>query len=394
MSRARWVTVLARVLWLLTVVFLLVGTSMTINNARTLGWSETLSALPLGLPGLAIGSVGLLIATKRRDNPIGWIFLGCGLWLALGVAVAGYVAWATVVSPGGFGGIAAEWFGNWTWAPFLCVMLTFPFLLFPDGHLLSRRWRPVAWGSGVVAVLWTFVVAFSNAEYTDATGQSKPNPYTPEGLVGFIQSLEFLAFGFVAAMALSVWSLAVRFRLGGLRERSQIKWLILAGAATALFMVQALATKWSASDTVLLALVLSLLPLSVGVAILRYHLYDIDRIISRSTSYALVTPVVLVVYLGVVTAASAVMPVSDTLPVALATLVSAAAFRPAFRWTQSRVDRRFDRTRYDAENTVDAFSERLAREVDAGVVTKELLVVLDKTVQPSSVGLWVVGGRS
>ncbi len=129
-------------------------------------------------------------------------------------------------------------------------------------------------------------------------------------------------------------------------------------------------------------------------AILRYHLYDIDRIISRSTSYALVTALVVVVYLGVVAAASAVMPVSDTLPVALATLVAAAVFRPALRWTQIRVDRRFDRSRYDAENTVHAFSERLAREVDAEVVTDELLEVLDKTVQPSSVGLWVLGGRS
>ncbi len=105
MSRTRWVTVLALALWLLTVMLLLVGCVLVIVDARTLGWSETLSSLPLGLPGLAIGSVGLLIATKRRDNPIGWIFLGCGLWLAIGVALDGYAAWATVVSPGGFGGI-------------------------------------------------------------------------------------------------------------------------------------------------------------------------------------------------------------------------------------------------------------------------------------------------
>ena len=142
------------------------------------------------------------------------------------------------------------------------------------------------------------------------------------------------------------------------------------------------------------ALVLSFFVVSCGVAILRYRLYDIDRIISRSTSYALVTALVVVVYLGVVAAASAVIPVSDTLPVALATLAAAAVFRPALRWTRTRVDRRFDRTRYDSENMVDAFSERLAREVDARVVTDELIEVLGKTVQPSSVGLWVVGGRS
>ncbi|MCZ3389972.1 MAG: hypothetical protein LH645_12860, partial [Actinomycetia bacterium] len=358
------------------------------------GWSATLSSLPLGLPAVAIGSVGLLIATRRPDNAIGWIYLGCGLWLSLSIAADGYTGWATVVSPGGFGGTTTEWLSNWVWAPFLCVMLTFPFLLFPDGHLLSSRWRPVAWGSGAVTVMWSLVVAFSSADYSDAAGRSKANPYTPPGLEGFVQSLEFVALGFLITLALSVWSLAVRFRRGGRREQSQIKWLILAGLVMAVFMVQALATNWSRSDTILLAVVLSLLPLSVGVAILRYHLYDIDRIISRSTSYALVTALVVVVYLGVVAAASAVIPVSDALPVALATLVAAAVFRPALRWTQTVVDRRFDRTRYDAETTVQVFSQRLAREVDADIVTDELLEVLDETVQPSSVGLWVAGGQS
>jgi amino acid transporter len=142
------------------------------------------------------------------------------------------------------------------------------------------------------------------------------------------------------------------------------------------------------------ALVLSFFVVSCGVAILRYRLYDIDRIITRSTSYTLVTAFVVVVYLGVVAAASTVIPVSETLPVALATLVAAALFRPALRWVRTRVDRRFDRARFDSEKMVHAFSERLAREVDASVVTDELLEVLNKTVQPSSVGLWVIGGRS
>lgn len=385
----RWVTRLALALWSLSIVLLLGGGILAMVDSRIMGWSATLSSLPLGLPALAIGSVGLLIATRRPDNAIGWIYLGCGLWLMLGIAADSYLGWATVVRPGGFGGTAAEWFGNWTWAPFLCVMLTFPFLLFPDGRLMNSRWRPVAWGSGAVTAIWSLVIAFSSTDYSDALGRAKANPYTPEGLEGFIEALQFVALGFLVALALSVWSLVVRFRRGDRREQAQIKWLILAGLVTSLFMVQALATSWSVSDTVLLAMVLSLLPLSVGVAILRYHLYDIDRIISRSTSYGLVTALVVVVYLGVVAAASAVMPVSDTLPVALATLVAAAVFRPALRWTQRVVDRRFDRTRYDAETTVHSFSQRLAREVDTGVVTDELLEVLDKTVQPSSVGLWV-----
>ncbi len=394
MIKDRRVALLALALWSLSVASLVAACVMATVNANAIGSSETLNALVLGLPALALASVGLLIATKRRDNAIGWIYLGCGLYLSSALVVGGYATWATVVRPGGFGGTAAEWFGNWVWAPFLCVMLTFPFLLFPDGHLLSRRWRPVAWGAGAVAVFWTVVVAFSSSDYSDAVGRPKPNPYTPEGLEPLVVSLESVALGFLVALVLSVLSLVVRFRRGESRERAQIKWLILAGLVASLFMVQGLATRWSTSDTVLLAIVLSLLPLSVGVAILRYHLYDVDRVISRSTSYALVTGLVVVVYLAVVAAASAVLPVSNTLPVAVATLVAAAVFRPALRWTQTVVDRRFDRTRYDAENMVHAFSERLAREVDAGVVTDELLEVLDKTVQPSSVGLWVVGGRS
>ena len=394
MNRPRWVTLLAVTLWSLSVASFVAACVMAAVNASAIGSSETLNALVLGLPALALSSVGLLIASRRRDNAIGWIYLGCGLYLSSALAVGGYATWATVVSPGGSGGTAAEWYGNWVWAPFLSVMLTFPFLLFPDGRLLSRRWRPVAWGAGVVAVFWTVVVAFSSSDYSDAVGRPKPNPYTPEALEGLVQTLEVVALGFLVTLGLSVLSLVVRFRRGGPRERAQIKWLILAGLVASLFMVQGLATRWSTSDTVLLAIVLSLLPLSVGVAILRYHLYDVDRIISRSTSYALVTGLVVVVYLAVVAAASAVMPVSDTLPVAFATLVAAAVFRPALRWTQTRVDRRFDRTRYDSENMVHAFSERLAREVDASVVTDELIEVLDKTVQPSSVGLWVIGGRS
>jgi hypothetical protein len=391
----RRATNLARGLWLLLVALLLVGCVLVMVSFRTIGSSYTLSVIALGLPALALGTVGLLIATRRTDNAIGWIYLSCGLWLSLAIANTGYTGWATVVRPGGFGGTASEWFGNWPWAPLLAVFLTFPFLLFPDGHLLNARWRPVAWGAGVVTVIWTLSVAFSSTNYTDASGQPKQNPYTPEALRGFVDALDFVALGFLLALGLSVWSLVLRFRRGGYRERSQIKWLILAGLVSALFMVQSLLTEWTSSDTVLLAVVLSLLPLACGMAILRYHLYDIDRIIGRTTAYAMVTAVLLVVYAVVVTSLTSLVPESgstgqaDSWAVAVATLVAAGLFRPVLRWARRVVDRRFNREQFDAERAVEAFARRLRDEVESGHVQADLLMVLGSTVQPASAGLWL-----
>ena len=393
----RRATYLARGLWLLLVALLLVGCVLVIVNFRTIGSSYTLSVIALGLPAFALGTVGLLIANRRPDNAIGWIYLGCGLWISLSVANTGYTGWATVVSPGGFGGTASEWFGNWPWAPLLSVFLTFPFLLFPDGHLLNARWRPVAWGAGVVTVIWTLIVAFSSTHYTDVAGQPKQNPYTPETLRDFVDALEFVALGFLLALGLSVWSLVLRFRRGGYRERSQIKWLMLAGFVVALFMVQSLLTEWTSSDTVLLAVVLSLLPLACGVAILRYHLYDIDRIIGRTTAYALVTAVLLGVYVVVVTSLTSLVPESgstgqaDSWAVAVATLAAAGLFRPVLRWARRLVDRRFNREQFDAERAVEAFAVRLRDEVEGDEVRSDLLTVLGSTVQPASAGLWLRG---
>ncbi len=391
----RRATYLARGLWSLLIALLLVGCVLVMVNFRTIGSSYTLSVIALGLPALALGTVGLLIATRRPDNAIGWIYLSCGLWLSLAIANTGYTGWATVVRPGGFGGTASEWFGNWPWAPLLAVFLTFPFLLFPDGHLLNARWRPVAWGAGVVTVIWTLSVAFSSTQYTDAAGRPKQNPYTPEALRDFVDALDFVALGFLLALGLSVWSLVLRFRRGGYRERSQIKWLILAGLVSALFMVQSLLTEWTSSDTVLLAVVLSLLPLACGVAILRFHLYDIDRIIGRTTAYAMVTAVLLVVYAVVVTSLTSLVPDSgstgapDSWAVAVATLVAAALFRPVLKWARRVVDRKFNREQFDAERAIEAFAMRLRDEVEGDEVRSDLLTVLGSTVQPTSAGLWL-----
>jgi hypothetical protein len=359
------------------------------------------------LPIAAEAVVGASLARQRPGNPMGWIFLGIGALAGLLSLAVAITSLATRVPDGlPWWGLVAAWISSWAWYPLVFLLTTLTLLLFPSG-LHSSRWRPVLWlstlsvvGMTVVAMLVpTIGVEFSSAG--EAT-RSVSNPLSPPFMAG-VASIEdspagsFFGLLFLAGLVASMLSSVLRVTRSQGVEREQMRWFGFAVALIAL-LVLIEATVGHALPPALMslaeALVLSFFVVSCGVAILRYRLYDIDRIISRSVSYALVTALVVVVYLGGVAAASAVMPVSDTLPVAFATLVAAAVFRPALRWTQTRVDRRFDRTRYDADNTVHAFSERLAREVDAGVVTDELLVVLDKTVQPSSVGLWVVGGRS
>lgn len=359
------------------------------------------------LPIAAEAVVGASVARQRPRNPMGWIFLGIG-------ALAGMLSLAITITslstrvPDGlpWWGLAAAWISSWVWYPLVFLLTTLTLLLFPSG-LLSTRWRPVLWlttlsvvGMTMVAMLVpTIGVEFSSAgEVT----RSVANPLSPP-FMDAAASVEdspaggFFGMLFLAGFVASIISSALRVRRSQGVEREQMRWFGFAVALIAL-LVAIEATLGDTFPPVVVslaeALVLSFFVVACGVAILRYRLYEIDRIISRSTSYALVTALVVVVYLGVVAAASAVMPVSNTLPVALATLVAAAVFRPVLRWTQTRVDRRFDRTRYDSENMVDAFSERLAREVDAGVVANELIEILNKTVQPSSVGLWVIGGRS
>ena len=223
----------------------------------------------------------------------------------------------------------------------------------------------------------TIGVEFSSAgEIT----RSVANPLSPPFMAGAASIEDSPAGGFFGALFLAgLWQPCshrlLRVKRSQGVEREQMRWFGFAVVLIALLVaIEATVGHTLPPAVVSLAeaLVLSFFVVSCGVAILRYRLYDIDRIISRSTSYALVTALVVGVYLGVVTAASTVIPVSDTLPVALATLVAAAIFRPALRWTQARVDRRFDRTRYNSEQTVQTFAHRLRDEVDPETVSEDL----------------------
>jgi len=380
----------ASFLWALGLTAYLASGWLGFLNTPTVGWAEVFATLAQGFAMVGVGVVGWLIASRRPQNPIGWIYLGC--WLGGGaLALANtYGRWATVTRPGAPVGETAVWLMNWAFVPVIGTLVTYPLLLFPDGHLPTPRWRKVAWATGAVIVLWSVSFALSGADYTDAQSRSAANPYTSDSIVGFFDiSKVVLAVTFVALVIAMVVSLVVRFRRGSELERAQLKWLILAGVASVLFLM--LPSDHGNGDWVdiLGGLVWALLPISVGIAILRYRLYEIDRIISRTVTYTAVIVILVGVYLAIVGSLSVVLPENGAPAVAAATLAAAALFRPLLSLVKVRVDRRFNRSRYDARITADEFAQRVRDGSDTDAVEADLVSSVTRAMEPSQVSLWI-----
>ena len=354
--------------------------------ARESGLGERLLAVWLGVT-LA---VGWLIASRLPRHPIGWLLLGIsGLFLfAVPVGTAGNALAET--QPG----LAAWllWYGrdddlSWIWLPALGLMFIHVLLRFPDGRLPSPRWR---WFSRLTIGLLAAGVAL----IATAAGDVAPGLRNPTE-IPWVQEREWL-FAFVgipliASLPISVASLVVRYRRAGALERTQIRWFAwAAGLATGLYLLSLLGADDAWQSWTFLAY--TLVPASIGIAILRYRLFAIDRIISRTLAYALVTASVIGTYALVVTSISRLLPVSSALAVATATLAAAAVFRPVLRRVQGVVDRRFNRERYDAERVVEAFGARLRGATDPDAAAADLVAAVGRALQPGAVGLWVRGG--
>jgi hypothetical protein len=351
--------------------------------------SSLLAALALGAPNaiLAVSfpMVGALIATHRPRNPIGWLFCTVGVFQGLLIAAEAYSHYALRIASGtALGGPLARWVAQWVWAPSVGLLFTFVPLLFPDGRLPSPRWRPVAWLSGLSIVLTCGLYATLLWPLRALVDRE------PEELLAGGQAIVVnAAFPLMVLCGLaSVGALGVRFHRARGIERQQLKWLLFAAAITVVVI--------SLGDLVsrlwLLPLVPAI-PVAAGIAILRYRLYDIDRIISRTLVYGLLTVLLGAVYAGVVLVLGQVFGgVAGRPPswaVAGATLAVAALFQPARRQIQQVVDRRFNRRKYDAAKTVEAFSARLRDEVDLDTLSAELLAVVDQTMQPTGSSLWL-----
>jgi hypothetical protein len=385
--RPRWTARLAWGLWALT--FAIFVFAMAFGAAGSVkDWTQISVLATYAAFLLAFATVGALIASRRARNPIGWILLGS----AMSYAVGGL----TEVPAGSLPGVPQalqDWLGTWVWGVGVSLAGTFLLLLFPGGELPSRRWRPVAWAAGVGLVAFVLGQAFA----PELAESHTRNPVGIGGVVG--QVFELLQEGIilvVGATLASIASLVMRFRRAADEERHQLKWLTYAAGLVALAsvgasLVNVFSEPSDASDNIQNTLVtgaLACVPIAIGIAILRYRLYDIDRIINRTLVYGVLTAMLGAVYAGVAVGLGTVVGESS-LVVAASTLLVAALFRPARRWVQGLIDRRFYRQKYDAARTVEAFTARLREEVDLDSLTGDLVGVVRNTMQPAHASLWL-----
>ncbi|MEO7422009.1 MAG: hypothetical protein ABIU87_06405 [Ornithinibacter sp.] len=393
--------------WVLPVAWL-VGIPLRYADPRTQGtWSGS-DVFDLALVGLIVvfPLVGLLVLRQQPRNVIGWLLVGVGLvWGVTGLLDA-YAVYGLVIAPGALPGaqIGAA-LNEAAWAPGFGLIGTFLILLYPDGHLPSPRWAPVAWVAGVALAVVTVVIDLtpSTLEEGPVPGMTNPLGWTAgEGAlrVALVVFLPLVPLSILACAA----GLITRFRRSRGVERQQLKWLASAGAVVAsMYLISTLSvllvnigpvTQTRALDVFQRACLLSfvLVPVAIGMAVLRHGLYEIDVVINRALVYASLTAMLLVVYLGSVLLLQLVLtPLTNEsdLAVAGSTLAVAALFGPARRRIQRTVDRRFYRSKYDAEVTVDAFATRLRHEVDLDAVGSDLLTAVDSTMQPAHASLWV-----
>jgi hypothetical protein len=390
--------VLACALWLLTLLGL-AATAWLDRLLRQAGRPEltslAASSVPLVVAALSAVTVGTVLATRRPRHPVGWLLLGLGLSLTVHELTFSYTRYGLVTRPGtlpaagylaGFNnGILLGWLS--------CA--GFVLLLTPTGKLPSPRWR---WWARVAAAapgVWLLVSMVDPAPLRPefpTIGNPLAVPAVSGPLLGVVTAASAVVV--LAALVVGAVSLVGRFRRARGVQRQQLRWLAWGAMLASLALLVAMAAlvlEDSGSNLLNAALGVcaALLPLATGAAILRYRLYDLDRIISRTLAYGLLTVLLGLGYAAVVLGLGQLLPQDSSLVVAAATLAVAGVFQPARRRVQQAVDRRFNRRRYDAARTIQAFSARLRDEVDLDSLTTELLAVVDQTMQPTQASLWL-----
>jgi hypothetical protein len=371
--------VLAWSLCVLCVVLAVASLILALLNGGTLGeiflaWDgPSTAALPTETVSFSV--VGALIASHRPENPIGWIFLAEGFCYGLLSVADEYAIYALLTNPGALPlGAEASWLGQWIWAPGLGLSLVFLPLLFPDGHPPSRRWRPVAWLGGLsigLTVVSSMIVLWPERGPALVTGDESPS-HIVHVLVDFIA----VPMLFVAGLS-AVISLLVRFRRARGDERQQMKWFASAAVLSLVWIIVFGQYSPRVLPEAIVALsfllVIPSIPLATGIAILRYRLYDIDRIINRTLVYGSLTAALVALYfVGIVVLQRLFVALTgekSTLAVVASTLVIAALFTPLRRRMQSFIDRRFYRRKYDARKTLEAFSAQLRDETDLNALS-------------------------
>ena len=391
------------VVWLLTVVGAIAMAGTFAALVGGFGADGGLLAIlsMLGLVAVAYASIAMLIHHRRPANRIAWVLAAGGLLIVL--AFSGFAVGATRYVEYGAADPVGGWFaivGATALAPALFVAVPLLAILFPDGSIPGAGWRiPVLVVAGLIAA--SSLIALIQPGPVEV--ELPVNPLgVPSPAVEALRELgiALIPIGLLASAILAVAAIAARFRRGGTTDRAQLKWLLAAVALCAVLLPPSFIddngpSGFSLLDTLAMAS-LSLIPLSVGVAVTRYRLYEIDRFISRTIGWAVVTVVLAIVFVGMVVLLQAILaPLTreNTLAVAASTLVALALFGPLRRAVQRAVDRRFDRARYDAQTTTALFIDRVRNEVDLGKLRAELVTTATDAVRPTDAGLWLRAAR-
>jgi len=402
---ARAATWLARSLCALSLAltalsYLLIALNLSLDAPVYFYWLEPTT--------IAIGYsvIGAVIASRLPDHPIGWICCAIGLTGAVEHLSSEYAIYALLAHPEALaGGNAMLWLCNWVWIV-MFGLIVYLILLFPNGRLPSSRWRSFSWFSVALTLLAATLMAISPDAALDVLGSSDnahislPNPLGIGGLPDLYRPVQtlVLALGLVGAASVVVGRRGVR----GI-ERQQMKWLLY---ASAIFFVGNVlkntvfsplgGVSWDLWVGYLLVAVGGLGgPISIGIAILRYRLYEIDTLINRTLVYGSLTTMLVAIYFGVVATAQEIFQVltgqaqQSQLAIVVSTLAIAALFTPLRRTIQSFIDRRFYRSTYDAAKTLEAFSVKLRDETDLDALNADLIGVVRETMQPAHVSLWL-----
>jgi hypothetical protein len=341
---------------------------------------------------VGMATVGAVLAGRRPRHPVGWLMLALGLSVTMDGVTDGYARYGLLASPGAVPAVGqvralGDTFALWP------ACIGFILLLTPTGSLPSPRWRWWARIAAVAPLSWmaAAVLGIETVEYPPF--YSFPNPYFVPALAAPAMAVALPALAItLLSVVVGGASLVVRFRRARGEERQQLRWVASAAVVAAAGIPVAVAGIAIESATVVGVAVLGsavVLCLAIAAAILRYRLYDLDRIVSRTVAYGLLTVLLGLGYAAVVLGLGRLLPEGSSLVVAAATLAVAAAFQPARHRIQALVDRRFNRRRYDAARTIAAFGTRLRDQVDLDTLTVELLAAVDQTMQPTQASLWL-----
>ena len=354
------------------------------------------STLP-DLVALGLLALGLLVAHGRPANPVGWIIAGTVVTAGLTDFVESYAVYALYTDPGSLpGGETMAWLSNWTFIPVLFAAPAMLFLLFPDGKLVSHRWRPVFW-----IVILTTLAAMTSAIFqpvlNDPPFEGVVNPLGFAPPQALLAPLSYIGWpGMAASFLVAALAMILRLRRSRGLERQQLKWLAAAAAVLPLASVSGVVLYYLGYESIAGFLaIFSIFPifLAAGYAILRYRLYDIDLIINRTLVYGSLTATLVAGYVGTVVVLQRALVFftgqESTLAVVASTLVIAALFNPLRRRFQAFIDRLFYRRKYDAAKTLEAFSIKLRDETDLDALGSDLVSVVRETMQPAHASLWL-----